>query len=99
MFARGQMREHSLLRMTRAAWVALMLSITVVIAFTAASASATPLETLKAQARAADAEVNAKYEASEKQIEAYNAVHGRYLHTRSQYRATLRAVKIAQQNL
>ncbi len=93
------MREHSLLRMTRAAWVALMLSITVVIAFTAASASATPLETLKAQARAADAEVNAKYEASEKQIEAYNAVHGRYLHTRSQYRATLRAVKIAQQNL
>ena len=99
MFVRGQSRRHPLLRVTRATWVALALSIAVIFTMTVASASATSVQSLKAQAAAADTHINQLYVASEKRVQAYDAVHSRFLNTRAHYRATLAAVKVAKYNL
>src|SRR4029077_9713543 len=99
MFARGQSRRQPLLRATRALWMALVLALTVVLAVTATTAPATSLATLKAQARAANARVNELYVPSEQQVQHYDAVHQRYVNTRTHYRQTLAAVKVAKYNL
>ncbi len=93
------MRRHQMLRTTRAAWVALMLSMTIVLAVTAATASADTVSSLKAQAAAAEAHANALYAVSEQKVQAYDAVHTKYLNTKARYQATLAALKIARQNL
>ncbi len=79
--------------------MAVVLALTVVLAVTATTASATSLASLKAQARAANARVNELYVASEQQVQHYDAVHQRYVNTRTHYRQTLAAVKVAKYNL
>jgi peptidoglycan DL-endopeptidase CwlO len=99
MFARGHARLRGSTRATRAVGASLALLVLLVAALLAQPAGADSISSLKAQAQAAQARIDALNVAAEKKIEAYDAVHGRYLHTKAQLAATKRNLRIAQANL
>ena len=99
MFARGQLRRPVSRRKTRAIWGvvgATALSLSLVTATTAGAAN---VATLKAQAAAASQHVNELYAQSEREVQAYDAVHSKYLNTLARYKQTKEQVHVAKLNL
>jgi peptidoglycan DL-endopeptidase CwlO len=75
------------------------LSLVLLAGLTVQPAGATQLSSLKAQARAAEAQIAVLNAAAEKKIEIYDKVHGEYLRTKAQLAATRRSLQIARANL
>jgi cell wall-associated NlpC family hydrolase len=99
MFARGQARAGEYTRVTRAVGACVALSLVLLAALTVQTAGATSLASLRAQARAAEARINALNVAAEKKIEAYDGVHGKLISTRKQLAATKLNLRLARANL
>src|SRR3954470_2636059 len=94
----GQARAGGNARVTRAsAAVLAMLTITLCVSLSQASAS--PISDKKAEAARVSAEISAAQSKLEKQIEAYNLVHSRWLDTKRQKRDNLILLQAAKHNL
>jgi cell wall-associated NlpC family hydrolase len=84
---------------TRALVVLAVLSLAVAAGVSAPGASADTLSQKRAQAQAAEAHLTALENAAEKRIEAYDAVHQKFLQTRTAMRLNLQSLRVAQNNL
>jgi cell wall-associated NlpC family hydrolase len=96
-FARGQARRCA--PTTRALVVLAVLGVAVVAAMAAPAASADTLSSKRAQARAAEQQLAAIQREAEKRIEAYDAIHQKFLNTRNAVRLNKQSLKVAQANL
>jgi len=76
-----------------------VLSLAVAAGVSAPGASADTLSQKRAQARAAEAHLTALETAAEKRIEAYDAIHQKFLATRNAMRLNLQSLRVAQNNL
>jgi cell wall-associated NlpC family hydrolase len=84
---------------TRALVVLAVLSLAVAAGVSAPGASADTLSQKRAQAQAAQAHLTALESAAEKRIEAYDAIHQKFLQTRTAMRLNLQSLRVAQNNL
>ena len=76
-----------------------MLSLAVAAGVSAPTASADTLAQKRAEAKAAQAHLTALENAAEKRIEAYDAIHQRFLRTRTAMQLNLQSLRVAQNNL
>ncbi|HET7172071.1 MAG TPA: NlpC/P60 family protein [Gaiellales bacterium] len=84
---------------TRALVALAVLSLAVAAGVSAPAASADTLSQKRAEARAAQAHLTALENAAEKRIEAYDAIHQKFLQTRTAMRLNLQSLRVAQNNL
>src|SRR6188472_2203033 len=96
-FARGQARRRA--PSTRALLVLAVLGVAVAATISAPAASADALSSKRAQARAAEAHLTTLEHAAETRIEAYNAIHQKFVNTRNAIRLNEQSLKVAQANL
>jgi cell wall-associated NlpC family hydrolase len=96
-FARGQARRRA--PSTRALVGLPVLCIAVVAAMSAPTASADTLSSKRAQAKAAEAHLTALESAAETRIEAYDAIHQKFVNTRNALRLNKQSLEVAQANL
>ena len=76
-----------------------VLCVAVVAAMAAPTASADTLSSKRAQARAAEAQLTALENAAETRIEAYDAIHQKFVNTRNAIRMNTQALNVAKANL
>jgi cell wall-associated NlpC family hydrolase len=96
-FARGQARRR--VPSTRALVVVAVLGLVVAAAMSAPSASADTLSSKRAQARAAEAHLTALENSADRRVDAYNAIHQKFVNTRNAIRLNEQSLKVAQANL
>jgi cell wall-associated NlpC family hydrolase len=84
---------------TRALVALAVMSVAVAAGVSAPAASADTLSQKRAQARAAQEHLTALENAAEKRIEAYDAIHQKFLQTRTAMRLNLQSLRVAQNNL
>src|SRR5947207_14393313 len=96
-FARGQARRRA--PSTRALVVLSVLGLAMVVAMAAPAASADTLSSKRAQAKAAEAHLTSLENAAEKRIEAYDAIHQKFVNTRTAIRLNKQSLQVAQANL
>jgi cell wall-associated NlpC family hydrolase len=95
--ARGQARRRA--PSTRALLMLAVLGLAVTAAISAPSAAADQLSSKRAQAKAAEAHLTALQNEAEKKIEAYDAVHQKFVKTRTALRLNRDSLRVAQANL
>jgi chromosome segregation ATPase len=95
--ARGQARRRA--PSTRALLMLAVLGLAVTAAISAPSAAADQLSSKRAQAKAAEAHLTALQNEAEKKIEAYDAVHQKFVQTRTALRLNRESLRVAQANL
>jgi cell wall-associated NlpC family hydrolase len=76
-----------------------VLCVAVVAAMLAPTASADTLSSKRAQARAAEAHLTALEHAADRRVEAYDAIHQKFVNTRNAIRLNEQSLKVAQANL
>jgi cell wall-associated NlpC family hydrolase len=96
-FARGQARRRA--PSTRALVVLAVLGVAVVAAVSAPAASADQLSSKRAQAQAAEAHLTELQNEAERKIEAYDAVHQKFVTTRNSLRLNRQSLRVAKSNL
>jgi cell wall-associated NlpC family hydrolase len=96
-FARGQARRCA--PSTRALVVLAVLGVAVVAAMSAAPASADTLSQKRAQAQAAERHLAAIQHEAEARIEAYDAIHQKFVNTRNALRLNRQSLRVARANL
>jgi peptidoglycan DL-endopeptidase CwlO len=96
-FARGQARRRA--PSTRALVVLAVLGVAVVAAVSAPAASADQLSSKRAQAKAAEAHLTELQNEAERKIEAYDAVHQKFVTTRNSLRLNRQSLRVAKSNL
>jgi cell wall-associated NlpC family hydrolase len=84
---------------TRALLVLAVLSLAVAAAVSAPGASADTLSQKRAQAKAAEAHLTALEVAADKRVEAYNAIHEKYVNTRNAMLLNKQSLDVARANL
>ena len=84
---------------TRALVVLAVLGLAVAAAISAPAASADQLSSKRAQAKAAEAHLTALQNEAERKIEAYDAIHQKFVQTRSALRLNRQSLRVAQANL
>jgi cell wall-associated NlpC family hydrolase len=96
-FARGPARSCA--PSTRALVGLAVLGLAVVAAVSAPAASADTLSQKRAQAQAAERQLAAIQREAEKRIEAYDAIHEKFVNTRNALRLNRQSLRVAQANL
>jgi peptidoglycan DL-endopeptidase CwlO len=76
-----------------------VLCVAVIAAMLAPTASADTLSSKRAQARAAEAHLTALQRAADRRVEAYDAIHQKFVNTRNAIRLNEQSLKVAQANL
>jgi peptidoglycan DL-endopeptidase CwlO len=99
MSARGRARTRTTRRTRASLFIPLTLLLVTFTALSVEPASATSVSSLRAQVRAAQAHINQLYALSERRIQAYDAVHARYLKTRRDLHNTRVQLHVARANL
>jgi cell wall-associated NlpC family hydrolase len=96
-FARGQARRRA--PSTRALLVLAVLGLGVAAGVSAPGASADTLSQKRAQAKAAQAHLTALENEAERRIEAYDAIHEKFVHARNALRLNEQSLRVAKANL
>jgi cell wall-associated NlpC family hydrolase len=96
-FARGQACRRA--PSTRALVVLAVLGLAVVAAMSAPAASADALSQKRAQAQAAERQLAAIQREAERRIEAYDAIHQKFVNTRNAVRLNRQSLRVARANL